>query len=103
MAHMNLSNIFLDPDIGTAFTQTKKEIREDYLERSGYWGDSRIRTIDDLRLELDNEAAAIENDIEVRDDFSNSDDDIADQVFQQKGKDDAIDGVSAAEMKEIIE
>ena len=80
IAQMNLSKVFLDPEIGQAFTMTKIEFKEEYLERSGYWGESKIRTIDDLQLELDNDAAKDYDDedgVDVRDDFSSDDDGIA--------------------------
>lgn len=46
----------------------------------------------------------MDEDEDERDDLSDSDDDdIAGQIFHKRGnKDEIIDGVSAAEMKEII-
>lgn len=114
MTHMNLSSVFLDPEIGKAFTLPKKEFNEDYMMRSGYWGDNNmIRNVDDLRLEMDNQAAKDEedDDINIRDDSASDPDEdlIASNVFTgRKGKAAAAEetgpgGISVAEMKEIID
>ena len=85
------------------------------MERSGYWGDGKIRTIDDLRLEIENENArdgeglGDEDDVNARADEDSDEDMISAQVFRGKRKGKAAaestdaGGVSAAELKEIIE
>ena len=84
------------------------------MERSGYWGDGKIRTIDDLRLEIENENAkdgeglGDEDDVNARADEDSDEDMISAQVFRGKRKGKAAEstdagGVSAAELKEIIE
>mmetsp|Transcript_10937 Transcript_10937/g.14761 ORF Transcript_10937/g.14761 Transcript_10937/m.14761 type:complete len:80 (+) Transcript_10937:106-345(+) len=79
------------------------------MERSGYWGDNKIRTIDDLRLEIDDENAKrlYDEDEDVNERDSDSDEDmISAQVFRGKrktGTEAESSGVSNAEMKEIID
>ena len=62
------------------------------MERSGYWGDGKIRTIDDLRLEIENENAkdgeglGDEDDVNARVDEDSDEDMISAQVFRGKRK-----------------
>ena len=113
MASLNLSSVLLDPEIGKSFSV---KYDEEYLERAGYWGDGKIRTIDDLRLEMDDDAAAKDgegaavDDINVREDEDSDEDMITGAVFRgakKKSKAAAAPteagGVSAAELKEIVE
>ena len=65
MASLNLSKVLLDPQIGEAFT-SKLQVKEEHIYSTGLWGDGKIRTLDDLELEMADEA----DDGEERDDLS---------------------------------
>ena len=73
MASLNLSSVLLDPQIGEAFT-TKLKVQEEHLYSTSLWGDGKIRTLDDLQLEMADEAAAELDANDARDDLSDDDD-----------------------------
>ena len=78
MASFNLSSILIDPQLGQAYT-SKEEVKQQHFYSTGLWGDGaeRIRTIDDLRQEMLDDAEL--DDENARDDLSdenkNNDDD----------------------------
>ena len=83
MASFNLSSILIDPQLGQAYT-SKEEVKQQHFYSTGLWGDGakRIRTIDDLRQEMLDDAEL--DDENARDDLSdenknNDDDNIASQ------------------------
>ena len=108
MASFNLSSILIDPQLGQAYT-SKNEVKEQHLYSTGLWGDGgeRIRTIDDLRQEMQD--AAELDDENTRDDLSdenNNDDDITAAMAKPTSSSAATEGemqMSVAEMQEIIE
>ena len=67
MASLNLSKVLLDPQIGEAFT-SKLQVKEEHIYSTGLWGDAKIRTLDDLELEMADAEAAAHG--EQRDDLS---------------------------------
>ena len=74
MASLNLSSVLLDPQIGEAFT-TKYKVQEEHLYSTSLWGDGhKIRTLDDLQLEMAEEAAAELDANGERDDLSEDED-----------------------------
>ena len=51
MASLNLSSIFNDPELGKNY-QTKQAVKEQNEYSTGLWGDGKIKTLDDLELEM---------------------------------------------------
>lgn len=78
MASINLSSIFLDPNLAHENLKAKEEMKEYHVQSVSYWGDDKIRNIDDLMLEMENDAANDDDedsDDEVRNDSSGGSDD----------------------------
>ena len=77
MASINLSSIFLDPNLAHHNLKAKEEVKEYHEQSVSYWGDNKIRNIDDLMLEMENDAANDDDndeDDEVRNDSSDGSD-----------------------------
>ena len=115
MASLNLSKVLLDPQIGEAFT-TKLQVKEEHLYSSGLWSGAggKIRTLDDLELEMADEIAEDRDDLS--DDGGKEDEDAAEieerykaMAAKIKTSEDTTENnespqtMSVAEMQEIIE
>ena len=71
MASINLSKVFLDPQIGDAYT-SKEVVIQEHLYSTNLWGQDKIKTLDDLELEMAaEEMADVDN---LRADLSDDDD-----------------------------
>ena len=81
MASINLSSIFIDPALANKTIKAaviSAEATEQNLQSQSIWGDDRIKSIDDLMLEMENAQHAEDDDdtdgIEERKDIDDSDD-----------------------------
>ncbi len=57
MASINLSSIFIDPALANKTIRAatiSAEATEQNLQSQSIWGDDRIKSIDDLMLEMEN-------------------------------------------------
>ncbi len=78
MASINLSSIFIDPALANKTIKAaiiSAEATEQNLQSQSIWGDDRIKSIDDLMLEMENAQHAEDADgLEERKDIDDSDD-----------------------------
>ena len=80
MASINLSSIFIDPALANKTIKAaviSAEATEQNMQSQSIWGDDRIKSIDDLMLEMENAQHAEDDDtdgIEERKDIDDSDD-----------------------------